>query len=128
MSEIKGKILITELNTGSKSDGAVAKLHTADGKAYTLYRENSLPQDDPFFGPLNEQDVIVNGNIEEENSHICVDSIILADGSRLLPPAPVQSANIVFFNEAEPASSVTKSVKRLPRKLKKLLKKNKNND
>lgn len=128
MNEIKGKISVTELNTGSKSDGAVAQLHTVEGKIYTLYRENSLPQDDPYFESLDNQEVTVNGSIEEENSYICVNSILLADGTLLLPPATAPSANIIFLDEPKQTSSVVKTAKRLPRKLKKQLKKrNRNN-
>lgn len=127
MSEIKGKISVILQEAGSKSEGAVAQLHTADGKRYTLYRKDSLPQDDPFFGELDAQEVTVNGSIEEENRYICVDSIILADGTTLLPPAAAPSAKIIFLDETTDAPSLQKNVKRLPRKLKKLLKKIKNN-
>lgn len=127
MSEVKGKISVILQDAGSKSEGSVAKLYTVDGGTYTLYCKDSLPQNDPFFKEFDGLEVAVNGVIEEENGYICVCSIILADGTELLPPAVVPSARIVFLDEPAPVSAATKSVKRLPRKLKKLLKKRKNN-
>lgn len=104
MSEIKGKISIVLQEAGSKSEGSVAILHTADGKAYTLYRDNSLPQDDPFFAPLNNQAVTVNGEIEEKTKYICINSILLSDGTLLLPPAATKSTSNIFIDRKEPSA------------------------
>ena len=128
MSETKGKILIDLQDTGSKSQGAIAKLQTPEGKTYILYRENTLPQDDPYFEKLDNSEVTVIGDIEEANSYICVESIILADGTQLLPPKAAPSTAILFLDEPTAQPAATKSFKRLPRKLKKQLKKQKKNN
>ncbi len=127
MSETKGKIAISRQDTGSKSQGAVAHLHTADGKRYTLYRENIPPQDDPFFEPLDNHEATIKGSIEEQGNYICVQSITLADGTQLPVPTPLPSAPISIFSDTPAKPSTVKTIRRLPRKLKKQLKKQKNN-
>lgn len=127
MSVTKGKIAISRQDTGSKSQGAVAHLHTADGKRYTLYRENIPPQDDPFFEPLDNHEATVKGSIEEAGHYICVQSITLTDGTQLLAPAPLPTAPISIFSDTPAEPAATKYIRRLPRKLKKQIKKQKNN-
>ncbi len=123
MSETKGKITISSQNSGSKSQGAVAQLHTPEGNTYTLYRNDTLPQNDPFFEPLDNQEVTINGSIEEANHYICVQSVTLADGVLLLAPAPSPSSPISILSDNSKQPTV--AARRLPRKLKKQLKKQK---
>lgn len=127
MSETKGIIAISRQDTGSKSQGAIARLHTPDGKKYTLYRENIPPQDDPFFEPLDNHEATVNGSIEVPGNYICVKSITLADGTQLIVPTPLPSAPISIFSDTPAVSATSKTFHRLPRKLKKQLKKQKKN-
>ena len=124
MDKIKGLISLSLHDAGSKSEGRVSQLRTSDGNVYTLYREDSMPQDDPFFEQFKDMEVTVNGDAEEGNGYICVQSVEYAGGIVSVPQAKVVSSPIIFLDDA-PASEpvVVARPKRLPRKLKKKLKK-----
>lgn len=129
---IKGKISISLANIGSKSEGRIATLTTADNNNYTLYREGALPQNDPFFAPFDNTDVEVLGTIDEQDMYICVSSIILGDGTETIAgPVELPTASSPMFidspiateKEEKPVTQENTPKKRLPRKLKKRLKK-----
>ena len=124
MDKIKGLISLSLHDAGSKSEGRVAQLRTPDGNVYTLYREDSMPQDDPFFEQFKDMEVMVNGDVEDGNGYICVQSVECAGGIVSVPQAKVMSSPIIFLdNELAPEAAMEVRPKRLPRKLKKKLKK-----
>ena len=131
MSKIKGKISICSHTEGSKSDGNIATLYSQEGKEYILYREDIMPQDDPFFASLDGQDVEVDGDIEERGQYLCVHSVLLANGETLVAPSrQLSTTSSIFIDTKSEESSCHKAIqhkaisigKRLPRKLKKQLK------
>lgn len=129
MEEIRGKVIVSNKNQGSKSEGETAVLHTANGKKYTLYRSGMLPTNDPFLTAFDNKEIIVKGDIEENTGHICVEAVVSEDGTEIVAnkieaPSPVQIVIKPLSQKSNEAE--TKRYKRLPRKLKKALKKNKN--
>ena len=63
------------LNKNSKSEGRMALLYTVDGGQYKLYRADHLPVEDDFFADFDEQEVEVEGQIEERTGYLCVSDI-----------------------------------------------------
>lgn len=135
MNIVKGKITIESMYDGSKSQGEAAILTTDDGRNYILYRAGRLPQNDKFFAPANNSIASVTGSIEEENGYICVKSISLADGTLLeaneeqaAPAASIFIGDVPVQNDSPETKAPNGKKQRLPRKLKKQLKKIKNNN
>lgn len=129
MSKIKGRLTITLDAIGSKSEGKIAILSAQDGKEYVLYRENQMPQDDDFFSPWDGKEIEIEGDIETRNKYVCVTEIRLEDGEVISVPIAKQVSDPmspIFINEPieHPQTRKNKDFigKRLPRKLKKLLK------
>lgn len=127
MSKIKGRLTITTNAIGSKSEGKIAILSAEDRKEYVLYRENQMPQDDTFFFPWDGKEIEIEGDIETHNRYVCVREIRLEDGEVISVPAVTQASlplSSIFIDQptsnAQPQTKVIG--KRLPRKLKKLLK------
>ncbi len=110
MITIHGILECPLLDAGSKSEGRKAILTGDDGKKYKLYRAGMLPAGDPFFIPYDGMHVGIRGNEEEETGSFLVTSILLDDGTEVIPQ-PVE------FPAGEPIELP------LPRKSKKLLKK-----
>lgn len=129
MSKIKGRLSITLDAIGSKSEGKIAILSAQDGKEYVLYRENQMPQDDDFFTHWDGKEIEIEGDIETRNRYVCVTEIRLEDGEVISVPIATQVSDLtspIFINEPieQPQTKKAKDFigKRLPRKLKKLLK------
>lgn len=127
MERIEGIIKIEERTNGSKSQGAVAIITTGDGKEYILYRSEMLPENDPFFTQFNNQNVVINGETET-SGYICVASVESENGVIMtpeFPEYPIASAPLFIGDLPIKMSEESKPLKgkRLPRKLKKLLKK-----
>lgn len=104
-------------NKGSKSQGMAAILKTKDGKEYLLYRADYLPYNDSFFSAFNGKEIGVNGTAEDVTGFFCVNSILSEDGTEIVPDGNIMD----LFTMDNPI--IVKS--RIPRKLKKQLKKNK---
>lgn len=128
MDTIKGRIKIELMYEGSKSEGYVATLITDNAGTYILYRKDNLPQNDKFLASFDNMNVEIEGIIDNDDNHVCVSSVTLPDGSKKTPPPlelPIASSPM-FINDASDkdiANAHNKNnVKRLPRKLKKKLK------
>ncbi len=135
MDVTKGKISIVTAYEGSKSEGKIAVLTTVEGEDYTLYRSGRMPQGDTFFVPMDGKEADVTGSIED-NGYICVESVTTADGtiydSATYNPTQVVSKPIfISVNEDNPQTPEPPKEhgkkKRLPRKIKKQLKKQSKN-
>ena len=72
------------MNVGSRSEGDMAILTCDGGKEYALYRLDSYPIDDAFFQAYHQQRIGIKGNIEENTGYICVESILLDDGTEVV--------------------------------------------
>lgn len=109
---------------GSKSEGNKAILCGDDGCEYTLYRKDMMSIDDPFFVPYDNRHVTVKGRVEQsrEYTSICVDSLLLDDGTELVPQTGEQLP-VADNSLNSDMSEKTVVPKRLPRKLKKQVKK-----
>ena len=115
---------------GSKSEGHRAVLRSDDGQEYILYRAGMLPAGDTFFAPYAGQQLTAKGAVEMtgDRCYLCVDSLVLSDGKVLsAQPENLFAPGPIFIKKVVPVedSRVVESPKRLPRKLKKQLKKNK---
>lgn len=125
MNEISGTITLCLAAAGSKSEGRQALLRGDDGCEYTLYRKDMFPVNDPFFAPYDNRHVTVKGTVEQSSEHtaICVVSLLLDNGTELLS----QKEEVLPFTGSlfltEDAPKGTAVPKRLPRKLKKLIRK-----
>lgn len=74
MAETKGTLIIRNRNVGTKSEGNEAFLFGEDLSVYKLGREGHYPINDEYFTPFNKQDVVVSGDILEDN-YINVENI-----------------------------------------------------
>lgn len=86
MTIIHGIIACRLQNVGSKSEGVTPFLVGDDGKTYKLYRAGILPLSDPFFPLYDGMQVGVSGNVEEATGNLCVSSLLLEDGTEVIPP------------------------------------------
>lgn len=127
MDTISGTISLRLTAEGSKSEGHKAVLCSEEGNEYTLYRKDMLPVNDPFFAPYDNRHVTVKGAVEQSREHtsICVEAMTLDDGTEIEPqPEALPFTGSIFLTDNMPKAGETEeSVKRLPRKLKKLRKK-----
>lgn len=81
---ISGILNYKLMNVGSRSEGNMAVLTCDDGKEYALYRSDSYPIDDVFFQTYHQQQIAVKGTVEEDAGYICVESILLSDGTEVM--------------------------------------------
>ena len=125
METIKGKITVDVIDDGSKSQGNVAYINR-DGsqERYVIYRAGMLPQNDAFLCSLAGRTVVLNGNIEEKG-HFCIESITAESGEEITIPAMVFPGlgKSIFIDNSNIVNECGKKKRRIPRKLKKLLKK-----
>ena len=84
MTVVFGILNYKLMNVGSRSEGNMAILTCDDGKEYALYRLDSYPIDDVFFQAYHRQRIGVQGTVEENTGYICVDSILLEDGTKVM--------------------------------------------
>lgn len=115
---------------GSKSEGHRAVLCCEDGQEYILYRAGMLPANDAFFAPYDKQKLTAKGTVEMmgDQCYLCVESLVLSEGKELsAQPESMFAPGPIFIKKEAPAEENNSgdSPKRLPRKLKKQLKKNK---
>lgn len=124
MDKVSGMITRRLTAVGSKSEGNKAILCGDDGCEYTLYRKDMMSIDDPFFAPYDNRHVTVKGRVEQSREHtgICVDSLLLDDGTELVPQAGEQLP-MADKSLSSDMPEKTVATKRLPRKLKKQIKK-----
>lgn len=113
---------------GSKSEGRRAVLCGEDGQEYVLYRADMLPVNDAFFAPYDKQQLTVEGTVEMtgDQCYLCVASLVLSDGTTLsAQPEALRAAGPIFTRKVV-ADVPVATLRRLPRKLKKQLKKTNN--
>lgn len=141
MAVINGTITYALLHAGSKSEGKVAIVTTDDGTTYKLYRAATLPAGDTFFAPFDGQRIGVVGKVEEESGYFLVEALQLTDGTEIRVPEIIsQPAGGSIFLDGGTRQDVDDAAgnaagtaddqamvfvgrgRRLPRKLKKRLK------
>lgn len=121
MNEVIGTITRRLTAAGFRSEGYKTFLCGDDGCEYTLYRKDMLPIDDPYFAPYDNKRVAVKGWVEQsrERTSICVDSLVLDEDTELT----VQTEGQLPKEDMSQNSGDTVAPKRLPRKLKKQIRK-----
>ena len=67
----------------SKSEGFTATLITPDGTSYRLYRKGAFELNDSFFKQFDQQEVEVNGELEELKKALASAVPLLNPGGRL---------------------------------------------
>ena len=126
METIKGKITVDVIDDGSKSQGKIAYINCNESKnRYAIYRAGMLPQNDEFLCSLAEATVVLHGNIEEKG-YFCVEAITSENGEEIAIPAMTLPGlgKSIFIESCTDKKECGKKT-RIPRKLKKLLKKQK---
>lgn len=127
MDIVKGKISVEIIEDGSKSQGEIAYINCNDSeKRYVIYRAGMLPQNDTFLCSLVGTAVVLHGKIED-NGYFCVESIASDNGKEIPLPEMVFSglSKSIFIDNGNMENGCSKKTKRIPRKLKKILKKQK---
>lgn len=126
METIRGKITVDVIDDGSKSQGDIAYINCDESdKRYAIYRAGMLPQNDAFLCSLDGTTVVLHGNIEEKG-YFCIESITSRNGEEIAIPAMMFPGlgKSIFADNGNTEKECGKK-KRIPRKLKKLLKKQK---
>jgi hypothetical protein len=126
METIRGKITVDVIDDGSKSQGEVAFINCDDSKnRYAIYRAGMLPQNDAFLCSLAGTTVVLHGNIEEKG-YFCVEAITSENGEEIpIPAMTLPGLGKSIFIDNGTAKEECGKKTRIPRKLKKLLKKQK---
>ncbi len=129
METIKGKITVDVIDDGSKSQGRVAYINCDNSnRKYAVYRTGMLPQNDTFLCSLAGRTVVLHGDIEEKG-YFCVESMTGENGEEITIPAMTLPGlgKSIFIDSGTDGKECEKKKKktRIPRKLKKLLKKQK---
>lgn len=80
----------------SKSEGFMACLITPAGESYRLYRKGAFDINDGFFKQFDQQEVEVNGELEN-TGFICVTSVKSSEGKLVqVPDQPLLPTDLVF--------------------------------
>lgn len=91
----------------SKSEGFMAYLITPAGTSYRLYRKGAFEINDSFFKQFDQQEVEVNGEMEN-TGFICVTSVKSSEGKLIQVPeqSPLPS-DLVFHPQENPDSETS---------------------
>ena len=99
MDAFIGHIEYKPTGQGSKSEGFGAFLITPEGVSYRLYRKGVFEISDSFFEPFDQQEVEINGELEE-TGFICVISIKSSESGLIqIPESPFLASDLVFHSE-----------------------------
>jgi hypothetical protein len=63
---VSGKLMLENINVGSKSDGIVVVLITEKNK-YKLYRKGTYTRNDSYFFPYENENITIKGQLQQNN-------------------------------------------------------------
>ncbi len=84
----------------SKSEGFTTCLINSAGTSYRLYRKGAFEINDSFFKQFDQQEVEINGELEN-TGFICVASVRTSEGKLILVPESPLPADLVFQPKEE---------------------------
>lgn len=86
---------------GSKSEGFMTYLITPSGESYRLYRKGTFDINDSFFKQFDQQEVEVNGELED-TGFICTTSVKTSEGKLIHVPEQTSfPSDLVFMPKEE---------------------------
>ena len=86
---------------GSKSEGFMTYLITPSGESYRLYRKGTFDINDNFFKQFDQQEVEVNGELED-TGFICTTSVKTSEGKLIHVPEQTSfPSDLVFMPKEE---------------------------
>lgn len=101
MDTYTGHIEYKLAGQGSKSEGFMTYLITPSGESYRLYRKGTFDINDNFFKQFDQQEVEVNGELED-TGFICTTSVKTSEGKLIHVPEQTSfPSDLVFMPKEE---------------------------
>lgn len=101
MDTYTGHIEYKLAGQGSKSEGFMTYLITPSGESYRLYRKGTFDINDSFFKQFDQQEVEVNGELED-TGFICTTSVKTSEGKLIHVPEQTSfPSDLVFMPKEE---------------------------
>ena len=101
MDTYKGHIEYKLAGQGSKSEGFMTHPNTPSGESYRLYRKGTFDINDSFFKQFDQQEVEVNGELED-TGFICTTSVKTSEGKLIhVPEQTAFPSDLVFMPKEE---------------------------
>lgn len=94
---------------GSKSEGFMTYLITPSGESYRLYRKGTFDINDSFFKQFDQQEVEVNGELED-TGFICTTSVKTSEGKLIHVPEQTAFPSDLVFQPKEESDEETNSI------------------
>lgn len=116
METLRGIIEVRRQNIGSRSEGNFTFLKTEDGRKFTLYRSEIIPQGDAFLQSFDGQTIDVDGDAEP-NGYFRVSALRLADGTpQAFPQKEIPHVPDFDFSPVNPVAGKTEDPPRTRKK------------
>lgn len=94
---------------GSKSEGFMTYLITPSGESYRLYRKGTFDINDSFFKQFDQQEVEVNGELED-TGFICTTSVKTSEGKIIHVPEQSSFPSELVFQAKEESDEETSCI------------------
>lgn len=94
---------------GSKSEGFMTYLITPSGESYRLYRKGTFDINDNFFKQFDQQEVEVNGELED-TGFICTTSVKTSEGKIIHVPEQSSFPSELVFQAKEESDEETSCI------------------
>lgn len=109
MDTYKGHIEYKLAGQGSKSEGFMTYLITPSGESYRLYRKGTFDINDSFFKQFDQQEVEVNGELED-TGFICTTSVKTSEGKIIHVPEQSSFPSELVFQAKEESDEETSCI------------------
>lgn len=109
MDTYTGHIEYKLAGQGSKSEGFMTYLITPSGESYRLYRKGTFDINDSFFKQFDQQEVEVNGELED-TGFICTTSVKTSEGKIIHVPEQSSFPSDLVFQPKEESDEETNSI------------------
>lgn len=109
MDTYTGHIEYKLAGQGSKSEGFMTYLITPSGESYRLYRKGTFDINDSFFKQFDQQEVEVNGELED-TGFICTTSVKTSEGKLIHVPKQTAFPSDLVFQPKEESDEETNSI------------------
>ncbi|WP_300789610.1 hypothetical protein [uncultured Bacteroides sp.] len=109
MDTYTGHIEYKLAGQGSKSEGFMTYLITPSGESYRLYRKGTFDINDSFFKQFDQQEVEVNGELED-TGFICTTSVKTSEGKLIHVPEQTAFPSDLVFQPKEESDEETNSI------------------
>lgn len=109
MDTYKGHIEYKLAGQGSKSEGFMTYLITPSGESYRLYRKGTFDINDSFFKQFDQQEVEVNGELED-TGFICTTSVKTSEGKIIHVPEQSSFPSELVFQAKKESDEETSCI------------------